>query len=1053
MELYIWGCEKVFMAPKFSFPKFLFLLLLAISNTLCAQVYYENAFPKLSFNFPVEMQAPPDGSNRLCVVEQPGIIKVFGNSPTTLQNEISIFLNITDRVAYSAGQEIGLLGLAFHPQFISNGYVYIYYIDEPDNYRINIVRYTVSSENQNVLDPDSEFIIAQFTKNQNDSNHNGGKIAFGPDGYLYISVGDGGGGGDPQKNGQNLETVFGSILRIDVDVNGDNPTENNPELPNGNYEIPEDNPRVNNSGLDELYAWGIRNTWKFSFDSTGRLWGADVGANTFEEINLITKGGNFGWNKFEALDQPSYGSNTTLATTPVIDPILYYGRDEGDVSITGGYTYKGSLRDERLRGSYIYGDFVSGRVWALRHDPENGINNNELLFKTSGEFISSFGEDEDGELYFLGYRANANIYRITGTTSESTTTTVEGIGEWQEIGKGTNGTIHTLAQNQDGEIYVGGDFTLVGELYTNNLGKIDINGNWSVFTEGANGPIHALAVTDDGRLFAGGDFSEIGGISANNIAYFDGTAWNPMKNGTNGPISKIILDHTENTLYVGGVFTTAGSYDVNYIAKWENDTWQGLVDNVTGTKGTNNEIRSLAIDDDNVLYVGGNFDSAGGIDANRIASWDGKNWKSLGDGTSGFVQSIVTSGDYIYAGGNFVSAGNKTVNRIARFNLTTKIWEPLGNGLSGNVNDIIVKDSYIYVTGAFETASDTDNVNEIMNNVARWSINSGWEALGPGTNVGINTLGNVLYFYNESNELIVGGNFNRSGALMNTNNISKWSVNFSSELVDNDGDGVDDDIDECPDTPPDTNVSENGCPDIITFDPDQFTIKAIETSCIGSATGQINIESKSEGEYIALLTGNNSAETLNFNRSLLIEGLAPGTYNLCLEAANGDYYEVCSLITIEEPEPISVLTSMDFFNRTLTLELKGSSKFTISLNNKKIESNLDIMTLPLDKTTNELIVTSNEGCQGSYSETIILEDAISVFPNPFKNKLNIELPKMDNEIVEVQLFDIHGKVVYSDNLLKTSEGIIIRTDHLNSGFYFVQLGIENVKRIFKVLKS
>lgn len=1049
--MYIWGCEKVFMAPKFSFPKFLLFFLLAISNTLCAQVYYENAFPKLSFNFPVEMQAPPDGSNRLCVVEQPGIIKVFGNSPTTLQNEISIFLNITDRVAYSSGQEIGLLGLAFHPQFISNGYVYIYYIDEPDNYRINIVRYTVSSENQNVLDPDSEFIIAQFTKNQNDSNHNGGKIAFGPDGYLYISVGDGGGGGDPQKNGQNLETVFGSILRIDVDVNGDNPIENNPAVPEGHYEIPVDNPRVNNSGLDELYAWGMRNTWKFSFDSTGRLWGADVGANSFEEINLITKGGNFGWNKFEALDQPSYGSNTTLATNPVIDPILNYGRDEGDVSITGGYTYKGSLTDERLQGSYIYGDFVSGRVWALRHDPENGINNNELLFKTSGEFISSFGEDEDGELYFLGYRADANIYKITGTIPESTNTTVEGIGEWREIGKGTNGTVYSLAQNQDGEIYVGGDFTLVGELPTNNLGKIDINGNWNVVTEGANGPIHSLAVTDDGRLFAGGDFSEIGGISANNIAFFDGTAWNPMKNGTNGPISKIILDHTGNTLYVGGVFTTAGSYDVNYIAKWENDTWQGLVDNVTGTMGSNNEIRSLAIDDDNVLYVGGNFDSAGGINANRIASWDGKNWKSLGDGTSGFVQSIITSGDYLYAGGNFVSAGNKTVNRIARFNLTTKIWEPLGNGLSGNVNDIIVKNGYMYVTGAFETASDVDNVNEIMNNVARWSISSGWEALGPGTNVGINTLGNVIFFHNESNELIVGGYFNRSGALMNTNNISKWAVNFPSEVVDSDGDGVDDDIDECPDTPSNVEITENGCP-ILPFPSDQFTIKSIGTSCIDTTNGAIIVTSKISGEFIAILNSNNGTESLNFNSSLTISNLAPGSYDLCLQSSTGEYFEVCFTVSIGEPEPLSVSTSMDFLNKTVTLKVNGSTNYIIQLNEETIETSLNLITLPLDRTRNELVITSNE-CKGTYTETIILEDSLIAFPNPFNNLLNIDLSNIPEGSIEIKIFAITGKLVFNDKFIVSEKVRPINASSFKSGFYFIQLDIGQIKKVIKVFKS
>lgn len=218
-------------------------------------------------------------------------------------------------------------------------------------------RYSVSSTDSNQANLSTRTEIFSFDKNQTNSNHNGGKIAFGPDGYLYVSIGDGGGGGggDPQKNVQNLNNVFGSILRIDVDIDGSNPIENNSDLPNGNYEIPSDNPRVGQSGLDELYAWGIRNTWKFSFDGNGKLWGAGVGQNAYEEINHITKGGNYGWNRFEANSQPSYGSGTSLITSLDIKPIFNYNHNASDVSITGGYVYKGSLTSPSLNNKISMG--------------------------------------------------------------------------------------------------------------------------------------------------------------------------------------------------------------------------------------------------------------------------------------------------------------------------------------------------------------------------------------------------------------------------------------------------------------------------------------------------------------------------------------------------------------------------------------------------------------------------------------------------------------------------------------------------------------------------
>ena len=300
----------------------------------------------------MEIQQPGDGSDRLFVVEQSGRIKVFANERTT--GSAQTFLDITDIVSFSSGQEIGLLGLAFHPQYASNGYFYVYHTRRSQVSGINVelvlARYRVSATNPNKADPASRLDIFSFDKNQNNSNHNGGKIAFGPDGYLYASLGDGG-GGDPQRNAQDLSTVFGSILRIDVDVDG-------------NYEIPADNPRRGRNGLDELYAWGLRNTWKFSFDgATGRLWGGDVGQGKFEEINLIERGGNYGWNRFEA--NSTFSSSTTLVTTPDRKPVYAYNHNNGDVSITLGYVCRGSLNSPAIKNKLIYGDYVSGRIWAL----------------------------------------------------------------------------------------------------------------------------------------------------------------------------------------------------------------------------------------------------------------------------------------------------------------------------------------------------------------------------------------------------------------------------------------------------------------------------------------------------------------------------------------------------------------------------------------------------------------------------------------------------------------------------------------------------------------
>ncbi len=758
------------------------LLAIIFFGSLLAQdpVTYESAFPSLSFEYPVELQNAGDGTNRMFVVEQPGRIKVFQNASNVTQQQT--FLDIRNIVSFSAGQEIGLLGLAFHPNYQQNGYFYVYHTRTSSvaNVSVEIVlaRYQVNSGNPNQANASSRVEIFSFDKNQGNSNHNGGKIAFGPDGYLYISVGDGGGGGDPNKNAQNLNNVFGSILRIDVDVDGNNPLETNPDAPNGNYEIPSDNPRLGQSGLDELYAWGIRNTWKFSFDDqTNRLWGADVGQNRYEEINLIQKGGNYGWNRFEATTNQN--TSTNLATTPDIKPVFYYGRNNGDISITGGYVYRGSSSNTNIKDKYIYADYVSGRVWALTYNASNNTATSSLLFRTSGEYVSSFGLDESGEMYFSGYGTSAKIFKINaGSTPPPppgpTTVAVDGVGLWKDLENGTNGTVEAVASKGD-NVYVAGSFSNAGGVAANNIAVYNRTTGWKSLSSGANGTVKALAIAADGKVYAGGSFSSIGGIAAQNVAVWNGSSWSALGAGANGTVAKIGIDGANN-VYVGGAFETAGGISVKNIARWNNG-WSALVDSGTGERGTNNEIRAIAFGSNNLVYLGGNFDSAGGKTANRIATWNGSSWGTLGQGTSGFVQAIEVVSGYVYAGGNFSLAGGQTVNRIARWNLGSSQWEAMGNGLSGNVNSMDHDGTYLYVGGSFETAGQDSSTNYIVKNMARWSGGAGWQALGPAKNVGANNIVNDIAFSDDDDRLYVGGTFSTAGNV-SASRLGVWAQAF-----------------------------------------------------------------------------------------------------------------------------------------------------------------------------------------------------------------------------------------------------------------------------------
>ena len=379
-------------------PGKLFLLIIFIvSYTASAQFILENAFPNLTFNDPLDLQNSGDGTDRIFVVERAGRIKVFPNSSSV--TSLKTYLDITDRVA--SGGERGLLGLAFHPDYENNGYFYVNYTTvNPSTTRIS--RFRVSSENPDSADKNSEVILLTFS--QPFPNHNGGWVGFGPDdGYLYIGVGDGGGGGDTQNNAQNIETILGNILRIDVD-NQDNGLE---------YAIPPGNPFADSSGsvVKEIYAWGMRNPWRNSFDPvTGWLWSADVGQNAWEEIDIIENGKNYGWRCYEGNN--SFNTSGCDYPEEYIFPIWEYNHGQG-CSITGGYVYRGPTVPE-LTGKYIYADYCTKTVWSLEYDGIAPPNNQTLL--TAPGSVTSFGVDENNELYVVTF-SPAKIYRFSPSTT------------------------------------------------------------------------------------------------------------------------------------------------------------------------------------------------------------------------------------------------------------------------------------------------------------------------------------------------------------------------------------------------------------------------------------------------------------------------------------------------------------------------------------------------------------------------------------------------------------------------------------------------------------
>ena len=367
----------------------------------------ERAFPLLNFIAPVALIQAPGNGSRWFVVEQAGHVRAFDNNPGATMADVGLFIDIDDRV--ESGGERGLLGMAFHPDFPSDPRVYLSYTNADAGLVSRISEFT-SNNGGLTLDPASERMLVVV--NQPQANHNGGQLAYGPDGFLYIGMGDGGGANDQHGtigNGQSMTTLLGKILRIDVSAAAGyvipsgptgNPFQGNPQCGSGG---------TGATNCPEIYASGFRNPWRWSFDrQTDELWVGDVGQGALEEIDRVVRGGNYGWRCFEGT---LLTANIPCGSEPnLLPPVAEYDRSQGQ-TVTGGYVYRGSSI-VGLPGRYVFGDFITGKLWSIASDAQPTLR--ITGGSPTGLNIASFGEGVDGELYVVHY--GGQLYRLIGSS-------------------------------------------------------------------------------------------------------------------------------------------------------------------------------------------------------------------------------------------------------------------------------------------------------------------------------------------------------------------------------------------------------------------------------------------------------------------------------------------------------------------------------------------------------------------------------------------------------------------------------------------------------------
>ncbi len=403
--------------------RFVVTLPLAVALlSMCAsgQKPFAVAFPGLQFNNPTDIKTPPDRSGLFIVTEQVGLVRVFDPREYESTGRIT-FLDIQDRVI--SGGELGLSGIVFDPDYASNGYFYVSYTT-PDPLRSRISRFRVDLDNPFHADSASELVILELP--QPYDTHNGAGMAFGPDGYLYAGFGDGGCCGDPENRSQNLDSLYGKILRIDV---------RNADVAH-RYAIPPDNPFVDGTGRPEIYALGFRNPWRFSFDAaTGDLWCGDVGQDKWEEIDIVRPGGNYGWRWMEGPECYSPGQCDSMGFVP---PILAYEHDTSwpfAAIVAGMFNFYSEVVPGTYyplkSGEFIYGDFVSGKIWAMER-PREGVVHTRVLSE-SGPNITAFGTDRNGEIYFVAF--DGYVYRFARLASAPTAGLVTGAHAFPNPGR------------------------------------------------------------------------------------------------------------------------------------------------------------------------------------------------------------------------------------------------------------------------------------------------------------------------------------------------------------------------------------------------------------------------------------------------------------------------------------------------------------------------------------------------------------------------------------------------------------------------------------------
>ena len=375
----------------------------ADTSTAIPRVRPVKTFRNVKLRRPVQIVFRADKPNDMYVLEQRGTIVMLDSSRQE-SSEKQTFMNLRDNVRMQNNEE-GLLSMAFSPNVAEDNTFYLYY-SASNPRRMVLSRFKIVDGKG---DPESEEVLLDIP--QPWGNHNGGTVLFGPDGMLYLSIGDGGAANDPRGHGQNLETLLGTVIRID-------PSNSTDEKP---YGIPEDNPFVDLEGAQpEIWAFGLRNIWRMHFDEkTGTLWAGDVGQNKWEEIDIIEKGGNYGWNLREG--KHPFKRGEAPKDHPLLDPIVEYPRSDG-ISVTGGYVYRGANRP-KLEGVYLYADYQTGRIWGIRAEDGKLTEGPTQVARLRNSLISSFGESPDGELWLCSfegeeYPGHGEIWRFTGSASK-----------------------------------------------------------------------------------------------------------------------------------------------------------------------------------------------------------------------------------------------------------------------------------------------------------------------------------------------------------------------------------------------------------------------------------------------------------------------------------------------------------------------------------------------------------------------------------------------------------------------------------------------------------